>query len=287
MLCPPPVRALSGTPGQAGTARRRAVRVGASTAAREAAVIDSPVLAGRTFAGFPDRMELVPVPGAVFGPLLREIDDLAELKLLLYVLRRLHEQRRPPRFVRRSELLADGALAAALATPGEDDPTAGIGRALDRAVARGTLLAVPVRDGPVEDACLLLHTRANAQLAEQVRSGRRTLGDLEPLPAPRAAARPAARPTIYELYEQNVGLLTPLLAEELREAEQTYPAAWIEDAFREAVAQNKRSWRYVRRILETWASRGRGTRGTTWRRPDPPEDPRKYLEGRYGGLVRR
>ena len=29
----------------------------------------------RRFPGFPDRMELVPVPGALFGTLLREIDD--------------------------------------------------------------------------------------------------------------------------------------------------------------------------------------------------------------------
>ena len=32
-------------------------------------------------------------------------------------------------------------------------------------------------------------------------------------------------------------------ADELREAENLYPASWIEDAFREAVEQNKRSWR--------------------------------------------
>ena len=48
----------------------------------------------RRFPGFPDRMELVPVPGAVFGTLLREIDDLAELKTLLHILRLLHAQPR-------------------------------------------------------------------------------------------------------------------------------------------------------------------------------------------------
>lgn len=33
-----------------------------------------------------------------------------------------------------------------------------------------------------------------------------------------------ARPRILDLYEQNIGLLQPLLAEELLEAEDTYPA---------------------------------------------------------------
>ena len=67
----------------------------------------------------------------------------------------------------------------------------------------------------------------------------------------------AQRPNIFVLYEQNIGPLTPLLAEELMEAEDTYPAAWIEDAFREAVELNKRSWRYIQRILERWAAEGK------------------------------
>jgi len=57
------------------------------------------------------------------------------------------------------------------------------------------------------------------------------------------------RPNIFILYEQNIGLLTPPIADELRQAEQTYPAGWIEEAFREAVSLNKRSWRYIRAIL--------------------------------------
>ena len=241
----------------------------------------------RRFPGFPDRMELVPVPGAMFGTLLREIDDLAELKTLLHVLRLLHAQPRAPRFVRRAALLADAGLLEALGSLDGRADEAIVGDALDRAVGRGTLLAIRVTDGSAEDECYLLNTRANERIVQQVLDGERTLGDLGPLPAPREPARSDDRPTIYELYEQNIGLLTPLLAEELHEAVESYPAAWIEDAFREAVAQNKRSWRYVRRILDNWSSRGRGTSGTTWRRADPPEDPRRYLEGRYGRLVRR
>jgi DnaD/phage-associated family protein len=240
----------------------------------------------RRFPGFPDRMELVPVPGAIFGTLLREIDDLAELKTLLHVLRLLHAQPRAPRYVRRASLLADAALLDAIgAAPGRS-PEQTIKVALDLAVRRGTLLSVQVIDGTAEEECYLLNTRANERIVQQVMSGERTFGELGPAPAPRDPAPSQDRPSIFELYEQNIGLLTPLLAEELRDAIDTYPAGWIEDAFREAVAQNRRSWRYARRILERWASRGRGTSGATWRRPDPPEDPRRYLEGRYDRLVR-
>jgi DnaD/phage-associated family protein len=241
----------------------------------------------RKFPGFPDRMELVPVPGAMFGTLLREIDDLAELKTLLHVLRLLHGQPRAPRFVRRTSLLMDAMLLEALGTTGADDGAAAIGGALQRAVERGTLLAVQVTDGTADDVCYLLNTRANERIVQRVLVGERTLGELGPAPTPRGPARPQERQTIYELYEQNIGLLTPLLAEELSEAVNSYPPAWIEDAFREAVAQNKRNWRYVLRILETWSSRGRGTSGTTWRRADPPKHPGDLLESRYGRLIRR
>jgi DNA replication protein len=205
----------------------------------------------------------------------------------LHVLRLLHGQPKPPRFVRRASLVTDAGLLQALGQVSGAASQQLVSDALGRAVARGTLLAVTVTDGAIEDECYLLNTRANERIAQQVLEGERLLGELGPVPAPHEPAHLDERPTIYDLYEQNIGLLTPLLAEELTEAAESYPAPWIEDAFREAVTQNKRSWRYVRRILEAWASQGRGNRGATWGRPSPPEDSSKYLEGRHGRLTRR
>ena len=251
-------------------------------------------MSGARFAGFPDRMAYIPVPAQFFGTLLREIDTLGELKATLHIWRLLHEQRRDgePRFVRRSELLADRALLLALRGEDPAGPERTLEAALGRATERGTLLQVAVRDGERDEACYLLNTGRSRQFAEEVRLGERTLGPLGPAAVPIEVDRSdGGRPGIFELYEQNSGLLTPLLAEELREAELTYPTLWIEDAFREAVGQNKRSWRYVKRILENWALRGRGTApgrtsGEDRGRPDPPEDSRRYTEGRYGRLVR-
>jgi len=67
------------------------------------------------------------------------------------------------------------------------------------------------------------------------------------------------RPNIYKLYEANIGPLTPMMAEMLREDAEQYPYDWIEDAVAEAVERNKRSWRYVRAILSAWKERGRDT----------------------------
>jgi DnaD/phage-associated family protein len=66
------------------------------------------------------------------------------------------------------------------------------------------------------------------------------------------------RPNVFRLYEQNVGLLTPIIADQLIEATERYPLDWIEEAFAEAVNYNKRNWRYIRSILENWATEGRG-----------------------------
>jgi DnaD/phage-associated family protein len=86
------------------------------------------------------------------------------------------------------------------------------------------------------------------------------------------------RPNIFALYEQNIGPLTPMLADLLRDAEATYPADWIADAMKIAVENNKRNWRYVEAILKSWATEGRGN---ARRKNDRREDVNPYLRDDY------
>ena len=65
------------------------------------------------------------------------------------------------------------------------------------------------------------------------------------------------RPNIYMLYEENIGPLTPLIADRLRAAEEKYKPNWIADAIEKAVVSNVRSWRYVEAILMSWKENGR------------------------------
>jgi DnaD/phage-associated family protein len=245
-------------------------------------------------------MAYLPVPTTFFGTLLRDIDDLAELKVTLHCWRLIQQQKGSTRYLRRSALEHDRALLQALAGSGQWAVGSGqikgpeglpssrevLSEALERACARGTFLSVEVESEGGSERCYLLNTRANQQLVVKLQAGELQLG---PFSAIVSTAPPPAlpRPGIYELYEQNVGLLTPLIAEELREAELEYPAEWIEEAFREAVVLNRRSWRYIHRILENWAQYGRGERGENRGYPQPPEDAGKYLQGRYGRLLRR
>jgi DnaD/phage-associated family protein len=127
---------------------------------------------------------------------------------------------------------------------------------------------------------------SNARIADAVTRGERTLGPFGPAPAPTEPdADTAEQTSIFELYEQNIGLLTPILAEKLQDAEGRYPNDWIEAAFDEAVTNNKRSWRYIERILERWAAEGKNSgqdRGPVERALDPD----KYTKGKYAFLFR-
>ncbi len=93
-------------------------------------------------------------------------------------------------------------------------------------------------------------------------------------------------PNIFRLYEENIGPLTPMIADELTEAEQTYPPAWIEEAIRIAVENNKRNLRYIFAILERWRREGKhGQKEKPQDRPDSAEDGRKYVEGKYSEFI--
>ena len=70
-----------------------------------------------------------------------------------------------------------------------------------------------------------------------------------------------ARPSIFDLYEGQIGMLTPIIAERLIDAEKTYPPDWIAEAFREAAENNAHSWRYVEAILMRWQRDGFKSRG--------------------------
>jgi DnaD/phage-associated family protein len=88
------------------------------------------------------------------------------------------------------------------------------------------------------------------------------------------------QPNIFRLYQENIGPLTPIIADALREAEDIYPVEWIKEAIQIAVQNNVRGWRYVEKILDRWQKEGRD--GTD--RKHDQEDYRRYIKGEYGEI---
>jgi DnaD/phage-associated family protein len=138
-------------------------------------------------------------------------------------------------------------------------------------------LRLEVEEDGAREVLLTTNTAANRRAFDQVRDGRIALG--RPIAA-ESAAPAARRDNVFHLYEENIGPLTPLVAEELREVEQLYPYEWLQEAMREAALQNKRSWRYAAAILQRWATEGR-TRETAGRVSDGAASARSQILSRY------
>ena len=231
------------------------------------------------FRGFPTRSSLTPVPDLFFSRLLPEIDSLPELKVVLHVFWRLYRKQGALKFITREELTSDKTLVEGL--DGTGGPAEVLRGALDSAVGHGILLHVVLgEEGGARDA-YFINSEANRAAVAKIQSGEIS-AHVTPQPQSHTREEPA---NIFALYEQNIGLLTPMIAEELKEAEKLYPAPWIEEAFREAVSLNKRNWRYVARILERWSLEGKGS-GESGRDSKKERGPSRYLRGRYGHLVR-
>lgn len=228
------------------------------------------------FSGFPPgKTRLVSLPEPVFSELLPLIDDLNELKVTLFCYWRLSQEHGAIRFVRRDVLLKDEALLKGLHREPGEEATVALNRALEQAIARGTLLHVHAeQDGKPED-WYFANTPKGRAAVQQIERGV-PLEDTPPI-----SQAEVSRPNIFVLYEQNIGMLQPLISDELRQAEREYPAQWIEDAFQLAVEANVRRWSYIRAILERWATEGRGD-GTD--RGDSQEDYRRYTKGKYADL---
>ena len=233
----------------------------------------------RGFAGFSTRPGEARLPADFFSELLPLIDDLTELKLTLLLLRD-HAIGDGVRALSYEQLRSESDLLAALGETSASSPEEALRRVLERMTARGTLIRVVAsREGETTDL-YLVNDDAGRAMAADIRAGRPAQFEAEPHPS----ALRVQRPNIFVLYEQNIGLLQPLIVDELKEAEKTYPMSWIEDAFRIAVERNARHWRYIRAILERWAREGKMD-GTD--QDDPESIRRRYAEGKYGRIIKR
>ena len=234
----------------------------------------------KQFTGFPAKMEFTSIPNLFFSALLPQIKDVAELKTTLHVIAMLYRKRGYPRFVTYRELLGNASLLSSLGegTKPHDEVLHG---ALKMATERGAFIHMVLdRDGVFEDV-YFLNTERDRQIVAKIQRGELKLSGLK---VGGKAYVEEEKPDIFTLYEQNIGMLTPMIAEELREAEKLYPESWIRDAVKEAVSLNKRSWRYIARILERWSAEGKSD-GTHQR--DSKTDPDKYVKQRYGHVVQR
>ena len=236
----------------------------------------------KEFTGFPAKMQFTPLPNFFFSSLMPQISDITELKTTLCIFAALYRKRGYPRFITYRELLGNksltGSFKEATKPPGEV-----LRNALEMAAKRGTILHIVLdRDGGTEDI-YFLNTDYDRQIVAKIQNGELSLSGLQA--KEQIYIDTEEQPDLFTIYEQNIGMLTPMIAEELQEAERLYPETWIKDAIKAAVSLNKRNWRYIAAILERWSAEGKSN--GTYRRDSKKTGPDKYIKGKYGHMVRR
>jgi DNA replication protein len=241
------------------------------------------------FAGFPSgKNPYVPVPEVFFTVLLPEIEDSTELKVTLHLFWLLAQKQGNPRCVSGNDLLADHLLLRSLKRRNDPrSPEDRLQQGLELALARGTLLRIHLRlvsEGDEQAEIVdwyFFNTPRSRKVVNELQGGQmvpvRMFNVVEEQSVQendlaqtavmqtnnngstvtRTVQVQVERPNIFVLYEQNISLLTPLIADQLKDAADHYPQEWIEAAFREAVQHNKRNWSYISAILRRWETEGR------------------------------
>jgi DNA replication protein len=215
----------------------------------------------KPFKGFTDSESFTQLPDTFFHQLLSQIDDAAELKVTFYILWRVQHMDGPFRALREADFNAKEVGLSA------DEIRSGT----EKAVQRGSILKVE------KDAMnyFLLNSPRGRATAQAIESGNWYLDGA-------GSAIPFERPNIFRLYEENIGPLTPLIADALKDAEETYSAEWVAETIDLAVRNNKRSWRYCEAILKRWKEEGRGEKQD---RRDAEKDRDKYIKGEYSDYI--
>lgn len=216
----------------------------------------------QTFPGFTSAETFSQFPDSLIG-LMADMDDIAELKVTVYALWSIDHMQGNFRAMRAADF-DPGTLGL--------DADA-IRRGLEKALERGTLLQVR-QDA---DDFYFLNSPRGRLTAEGLRKGRWN-GSAAGFPPP------SIRSNVFKLYEENIGALTPLISDMLREAEKEYPAEWFEEAFVTAAARNVRNWKYVEAILKRWKENGKDERKD---QSNPVKPAERYTDGEFSEFLSR
>ncbi|MBK6711422.1 MAG: DnaD domain protein [Chloroflexi bacterium] len=232
------------------------------------------------FPGFPDgKMRLTQVPNLFFSDLLPIIDNMAELKVTIYAFWALSQREGQVRYLRLADFINDTEFVKGLG-PTLKLASEALLDGLERAVARGTFLHINLESADGKMDLYFLNTEKGRTAVEGI-----TRGEWRPNPdEDEPITLLVERPNVFILYEQNIGPLTPIIADELRDAEQTYPPRWLEEAIELAVENNVRKWRYILTILERW--RQEGKQDGTGRR-DTQKELRQPIPDEYRDIIKR
>ncbi|MFN8380730.1 MAG: DnaD domain protein [Anaerolineales bacterium] len=213
------------------------------------------------FSGFTSSETFTQVPDS-FIRMMNEIEDVAELKITLYAIWRIEHIEGNFRALSETDFETE-SLGLSV-----DEIQLGLGKCLER----GTLLKAQ----HAADVFYFLNSPRGRLAADAFAKGHWREST--------QTYSPVNKSNIFKLYEENIGALTPLLSDMLREAEKNYPSAWFEEAFEIAVSRNIRNWKYVDAILARWKENGKDERKD---QSDIVKDADRYTDSEFSEFLKR
>ena len=232
-------------------------------------------MAVRPVRGFPlsDDYATTRVPNAVLGRALSTIEDPDAIKLILRAIWLLERQRGYPRYITTQDLKSDRVLSLIF---GNSSRFEGV---LEAAIIAKVLIRVAIGGR----SCLMLNTDSAARAALNAStSSAETSGEGDGWDAPAEATMPL---DAFRAYEENIGVLTPMIRESILAALEDFTDEDITHAVRIAVEKERRSWSFVASVLRSWSREGipderrdGKSGGASDRERVPEAELRKYLE---------
>lgn len=228
------------------------------------------------FVGFPaGHLVKVRIPARLLTDLLSRIDSLAETRLTLYCYQQIGRLSGRDAWLRASELRLDPILLEMMSGLSDlHTPREILDDALEKALVRNSLLGLvlPGTNGEPDDTALFLNTEEGRRLSESMQTvaGSASRGGGNPPVAELSESEP------FRLYHQNFGLLTPVLADQLRNLIEDFPLPWVCEAMKIAVGRDIKALAYVKAILNRWEREAREADG-----PDGFPLPQKPMELHY------
>lgn len=211
------------------------------------------------FKGFTSSETFTQVPDSVFH-LLREIDDAAELKVTLYAIWQIEHIE--------SDFRALGEKDFEIKSLGLSLKQ--LRNGLNQAVERSILLKAEYQT----EVFYFLNSPRGRLAAQEFIKGQ--------LKAKKFVIR--EKSNLFKLYEENIGPLTPLVSDMLREAENNYDSNWFQEAFEIAVSRNVRNWKYIQAILARWKENGKNERTD---QQNLNKDTKRYTDNEFSEFINR
>ena len=228
---------------------------------------------------FKTGQKMIPVPAQLFTEILPRLHNESQLRATLYTRYAIMSKGSGQRYVYLSQLLTDPVLLSWFTHLGGKN---GIQRGLDQSCREGIFLQLQIGE---DDKILAPNDESGARLITDMKSESVAHHNQSRDSSPETNYERTVVSNVVEKYENEIGMLTPVIADMIAIAEQMYPTTWILEALDIAAQSNARSWKYVTAILARWKNEGKNNDNEETSRFSSQQSGRE--QNRYDSVIQK